>query len=448
MRSLLGKLSLIAILVAMALAPIARAASSEYDIVQVDQKAGAITVKHHDTLTVLQVRADAEITVNGAEATLANLGPPMTVKITLAEPGVAQRLDANGLPAEATPAPAAPMQPQPSPPASTPTPPPSTPTPAPTPSMSTVLGSCNLTATIFPTSPDAYPLGMVRMGTKITFRYLSGGWKFFGHVGNHNPDATGLLDSSPASRLAISLPSTNGTTGQALAIVPTGTHDKPFTYEVPQDSLLVLRIGGKSGPNSPGHVVYDVKVDAPPVDGPFHAAPPPSAYAVSQLFYGRITDAEAGMQTSGTSTDPDAFYDIFPAGGILVGLDLWEDKTGEIIGFKSIYENATGRVRGPGFGAISGAPAEELLADKDHAIADIVTRGDGHVDAVRAFYWSIDRTDLRLDPDGSSRTGWYGIRRGPSVSFNTIYDRVPIVGLSGILSGRLDTLTPIRPPTY
>ena len=120
-----------------------------------------------------------------------------------------------------------------------------------------------VTATIPANSPNGYSLGVVRKGTKITFQYVSGLWKSWGHIATVNPD-----EDNPAGgqicRLAISLPVTKESAiGDVIATIPAGTHYTPFVFEAPEDyPALFLRINSPTF-NGPGQVVYTLKIEAP-----------------------------------------------------------------------------------------------------------------------------------------------------------------------------------------
>jgi hypothetical protein len=82
----------------------------EYQIVRVDPATQLLTLSAKGAVTTLRVRQGAEITINGLEGTFEELEPKMKVEVTLGEPGVAERLEANGV---VTRKPAAKTQPPP-----------------------------------------------------------------------------------------------------------------------------------------------------------------------------------------------------------------------------------------------------------------------------------------------------------------------------------------------
>jgi hypothetical protein len=138
-----------------------------------------------------------------------------------------------------------------------------------------------MTAVIPANSPDGYSLGAVRKGTKITFQYVSGRWKSWGHIPTACPD-----DVKPPGgqncRLAIALAGTDGTIGDVIATIPAGTRDTPFVFEAQEDyPSLFLRINSPTF-DGPGKVVYALNVEAPSdsntVIAPPATLPPPSYF--------------------------------------------------------------------------------------------------------------------------------------------------------------------------
>jgi len=120
-------------------------------------------------------------------------------------------------------------------------------------------------ATIPANSPDAFPLGEVRKGTRISLQYVGGKWKSFGHVASSNPDDE-KTQGGDSCRVAIALPSKAGKGGDVLAVVPPDTKKRPFVFEAQSEYPgLVLRINGsdKSFPHNPGRVEYSVEILPP-----------------------------------------------------------------------------------------------------------------------------------------------------------------------------------------
>jgi hypothetical protein len=119
-----------------------------------------------------------------------------------------------------------------------------------------------LTVVIPANSPEGYSLGVIRKGTKITFEYVSGLWKSWGHVATANPDE----ENPPGGlncRLAIAVPGTNGAIGTVVATIPARTHYTPFVFEAGEDyPSLLLRINSPTF-NGPGKVVYSLEIEAP-----------------------------------------------------------------------------------------------------------------------------------------------------------------------------------------
>jgi hypothetical protein len=96
-------------LVLMALLPIALFASSKtdarepktaapdvYEIKTVNVAGEKLTATFQGDIVTLEARPDTDVIVNGAEASFKDLEPGMNAKVTLAEPGVAARIEANG----------------------------------------------------------------------------------------------------------------------------------------------------------------------------------------------------------------------------------------------------------------------------------------------------------------------------------------------------------------
>lgn len=231
--------ALITCFIAMTL--FARAESGESVIAQIDAKANTFTVRQNGQIRTFRVRPAVETTINGIKASFAELEPGMKIKITSAEPGLATRLDANGLRTN-TASPAA--RPQPG---------------------SASQTARQLKATVPANSPDAFAIGDVRKGTKISLQYVSGKWKCEGRIAQHSPDETKDERVTDKDRLVISLPSTGGKAGDILAIVPGGTAKKPFVFEADKDYPgLVLRIHDYNDFGSnPGSVEYNAKVLPP-----------------------------------------------------------------------------------------------------------------------------------------------------------------------------------------
>jgi hypothetical protein len=304
---------LLRLLFALALPAVAYCQSSSqpgevYEIVAIDSSQNLLTLKDHNQFSVLQVPAGAGITLNGSKADLSGLAPKMTIKVTLASPGVAQGIEATGPIAQPSPIPAE-LQERlnrireaqggdTGPPAATPEPyfgaahPPAGPPPQagpatgaipagspvararPTPAPSSgklssafeppADGEREMEATIPADSPDAYRIDDVRMGSKITFEYVSGKWKSWGHVASDDPDHE-VTEGGARCQTAIALASADGKIGQVVALIPPSTKHHGFVFEAKQDyDALVLRINGKPPFSSnPGKVVYHITVQPP-----------------------------------------------------------------------------------------------------------------------------------------------------------------------------------------
>ena len=121
------------------------------------------------------------------------------------------------------------------------------------------------TGTIPANSEKGIILGPVKQGTTLVLQYVSGKWKGWGGRGDICPDKTDGRGGS-ICLLAVVAFDAMGTMPRTLTLVPQGTKDKPFTYEIPQDvALLVLRINDKDGKwsGNPGKVQYNVALTPP-----------------------------------------------------------------------------------------------------------------------------------------------------------------------------------------
>jgi hypothetical protein len=216
-----------------------------YQVERVDTVLNVLTIKSSTLQEIsLHVLPGAEVTINGAEATLGDLRPRMTVKVTTSEPGVAQRIDAetpSGA-AQATPIPSAGF-------------------------ADDLLGSDDQTgrvikAIIPANSPNAFLINGIRKGTKISFHYISGNWKSWGSLATANPDDENT-EGGEKCRLALALPSADGNIGDVVAIIPPDTKLHGFIFEAQQDyPSLVLRINGKAF-KGPGQVIYSLHIEPP-----------------------------------------------------------------------------------------------------------------------------------------------------------------------------------------
>ncbi|HEY3901076.1 MAG TPA: hypothetical protein VGM54_20860 [Chthoniobacter sp.] len=223
-----------------------------YEVARIDPQAGTFTVKANGQVRAFRARLGAEVTINGLKATFAEIEPGMMVKITTAEPGVASRLVATGLRARLP----SPVSPSATPPAAAP--------PAATPPAlgAASQASRKFQATILANSPDGFPLGDIRKGTRISLQYVEGKWKAEGRIAQFDPDSETDPKLTDRDKLAIALPTGTGT-GRVLALVSPGTKKRPYVFEAPEDFPgLVLRINGGPSKN-PGRVTYDVVVLPP-----------------------------------------------------------------------------------------------------------------------------------------------------------------------------------------
>jgi hypothetical protein len=225
----------------IALAVFGHAQSGDYELAEIDAKANTFTAKQNGQLRTLRVRPSVDVTINGLKAAFGELEPGMKVKVTSGEPGLATKLAATGLRTKPS---AAPAQPR---------------------IGVGVQPARQVKATIPANSADAFPIGDVRKGTRISLQYASGKWKCEGRIAQFSPDDTEDPKFSDKNRLVVSLPSEGGNAGKMLAIVPGGTAKKPFVFEAPEDYPgLVLRIHDYNDfSKNPGSVEYDVKILPP-----------------------------------------------------------------------------------------------------------------------------------------------------------------------------------------
>lgn len=114
----------------------------------------------------------------------------------------------------------------------------------------------NTSAKIPANDPSGFKLGPVRRGDHLTLTYVSGLWKDHGGIATENPDAP----RDEKDQLVIAAPAQKGLPGSLIKIVPGGTAQKPFVYEVQTDrEEIVLRINSNSQvKKNPGEVVYKV----------------------------------------------------------------------------------------------------------------------------------------------------------------------------------------------
>ncbi len=123
-----------------------------------------------------------------------------------------------------------------------------------------VPGGQAIDAVIPADNPNGFTIPNVRNGSTITFQYLGGIWKSWGHIATSNPDDA-QTKGGDRCRLAIALPSSGGVLGQVVAIVPPGTAKMAYTFQAKQDyPSLVLRINGNSFKGNPGKVHYRLQI--------------------------------------------------------------------------------------------------------------------------------------------------------------------------------------------
>jgi hypothetical protein len=214
---------------------VVRAQSGDYEIAEIDSAASTFTGKINGQLRTFRVRAGSEVSINGLRATFPDLEPGMKAKVSSADPGVATKIDAFGLrTAKGT-------------------------------IKTNGLGTADqpareVEASIPANSADAFVIGDVLKGTRISLRYKSGAWNDHGHHATGNPDDPAMVEGL---RLVIALPSKGGKGGDVLALVPSNTSKQAFMFEATTDYAgLVLRINDQSSSfsNNPGKVEYSVKI--------------------------------------------------------------------------------------------------------------------------------------------------------------------------------------------
>jgi hypothetical protein len=116
---------------------------------------------------------------------------------------------------------------------------------------------------ISPKSEQGLSLGAIKAGTVMRLQYVSGRWKAWGKFASACPDDANEHERGDTNRLAIvNLPASGP--AETLAVVPTGTAEKPFEFTAPRDlENVALRIKGGQGDwtkNPDGHVKYRVTV--------------------------------------------------------------------------------------------------------------------------------------------------------------------------------------------
>ncbi len=117
------------------------------------------------------------------------------------------------------------------------------------------------TAVIPAASPEGFKLPPLRRGDKVVLSYVSGMWKCDGNIASVNPDEE-VTERGDRARLVLAEGPKNKVPGSIIKMVPPGTKDKPFVYQVQTTREdVVLRIhSGSDNPKAPGEVTYTVKV--------------------------------------------------------------------------------------------------------------------------------------------------------------------------------------------
>jgi hypothetical protein len=107
--------------------------------------------------------------------------------------------------------------------------------------------------------PNGFRIGAVQKGDVITLTYVGGKWKNDGNVPSEDPDVSGS-SRGEAIRLVLSRGTKTSNAGPMISVVRPGTANKPFVFTFPMDQDdVVLRINTGTK-NSPGTVIYNVKL--------------------------------------------------------------------------------------------------------------------------------------------------------------------------------------------
>ena len=163
--------------------------------------------------------------------------------------------------------------------------------------------------------------------------------------------------------------------------------------------------------------------------------PTPSDSTPQERFFAAIKSSppHETKPTGGMGGTP--FKEIFPEGGILVGLDVWCGNYGNAVvvcGFSPIYQNLSGRHRGKFYGNKTGTMVT-LEARDGYAVAGVRVVAEGVVGSLQLQFQQIDYKTFNLtavDPYKSEPAG--GKSRSSRANSTLILPGTkPITGIFG-----------------
>lgn len=162
-------------------------------------------------------------------------------------------------------------------------------------------------------------------------------------------------------------------------------------------------------------------------------------------FYAKMAEATQGPDVRRTATvgAPTGveYAELPPAGGVLVGFDLWKGNFRRFLvvsGIRPIFQTATGRVRGKTYGS-EGGNLTTVEAKDGFAVAGIEVKGGERVDQLRVAFMKINYTGFNLDSVGAYKTEWIG-GSGGGREQRLIPNQKPVVGIFGGSGRDLDRL--------
>ncbi|MEI6071518.1 MAG: hypothetical protein WCS31_06980 [Verrucomicrobiae bacterium] len=138
------------------------------------------------------------------------------------------------------------------------------------------------------------------------------------------------------------------------------------------------------------------------------------------------------------------FKEIFPEGGILVGMDVWRGYYGNaeaVCGLSPIYQTASGRQRGQIYGNKTG-PMVTLEARDGYAVAGVRAGTETVVQSLQLQFQQIDYKTFNLtaiDPYKSDPVGGKskGNRANPTLILTGSKPIIGIIGSSGMCIDRI-----------
>ncbi len=164
-----------------------------------------------------------------------------------------------------------------------------------------------------------------------------------------------------------------------------------------------------------------------------------------ERFFAAMAEAKHDQtKTAGGSGGKD-FKEVFPDGGILVGLDVWQAPYGGaekvIYAIGPIYQTLTGRHRGKVQGSKPADAELTTLEAKDgDAVASISIRTGSVVDGLQLQYRKIDYFGFKLTATNSYRSDTVGGDGGARRLSPLSSSGKPIIGLYGGQALALDRL--------